>query len=163
MNLETLNVANEGAVLFVEITAPPMNLLGPELVRDLVTLILAAEADNACQVLVFSSADPDYFISHVDVNQIQQYRDEAARLTGEPSVALLFRRLSTSRLISIAQIEGRVRGAGSEFALACDMPSLPGSQPSSPNSSLPSASSPVVAPLSTWCGLWVAPGRWKSC
>src|SRR6201986_2926811 len=120
MNLETLNVRKEGAVLFVEIAAPPMNLLGPELVRDLVSLILGAEADTACQVLVFSSADPDYFISHVDVNRIQQYRAEAARLTGEHSLGLLFRRLSTSRLISIAQIEGRVRGAGSEFALACD-------------------------------------------
>ena len=35
MNLETLNVRPEGAALFVEIAAPPMNLLGPELVRDL--------------------------------------------------------------------------------------------------------------------------------
>jgi hypothetical protein len=51
MNLETLNVRNEGAALFVEIAAPPMNLLGPELVRDLVSLILGSEADNACQVL----------------------------------------------------------------------------------------------------------------
>jgi enoyl-CoA hydratase/carnithine racemase len=29
--------------------------------------------------------------------------------------------LSGSRLVTIAQIEGRVRGAGSEFVLACDM------------------------------------------
>ena len=36
---ETLNVRKEGAVLFVEIAAPPMNLLGPELVRDLVSLM----------------------------------------------------------------------------------------------------------------------------
>ena len=49
------------------------------------------------------------------------YRQEAAKLTGEASIALLFRHLSASRLISIAQIEGRVRGAGSEFVLACDM------------------------------------------
>src|ERR1700759_1741745 len=121
MVFETLTVRKEGAVLFVEIAAPPMNLLGPELVRDLVSLILGSEADSACQVLVFSSADPDYFIAHVDVSQIQQYRAEAAKLTGEPSIALLFRHLSASRLVSIAQIEGRVRGAGSEFVLACDM------------------------------------------
>ena len=37
-----------------------MNLLGPELVRDLVSLIERAEADQALQVLVFKSADPDY-------------------------------------------------------------------------------------------------------
>jgi enoyl-CoA hydratase/carnithine racemase len=121
MNFETLNVRNEGAVLFVEIAAPPMNLLGPELVRDLVSLIIAAEADETCQVLVFTSADPDYFISHVDVTRIKEYRAEAARLTGEPSIALLFRHLSASRVVSIAQIEGRARGAGSEFVLACDM------------------------------------------
>ena len=118
---ETLNVRKEGAVLFAEIAAPPMNLLGPELVRDLVSLIQRAEADNALKVLVFKSADPDYFISHVDVTRIKQYREEAAKLTGEASIALLFRHLSASRLVTIAQIEGRVRGAGSEFVLACDM------------------------------------------
>ena len=117
----TLTVREEGAVLFAEIAAPPMNLLGTELVRDLVALIQRAEADQAVRVIVFSSADPDYFISHVDVTEVGEYREEAAKLTGEPSIALLFRHLSASRLVTIAQIEGRVRGAGSEFVLACDM------------------------------------------
>jgi enoyl-CoA hydratase/carnithine racemase len=118
---ETLNVTTDGAVLLVEIAAPPMNLLGPELVRDLVALIQGAEADATVKVLVFRSADPDYFISHVDLKRVAAYRTEAAKLTGEPSIALLFRYLSASRLVTIAQIEGRVRGAGSEFVLACDM------------------------------------------
>lgn len=121
MTFKTLKVNRDDTVLFVKIFAPPMNLLGPELVRDLVTLIEDAEADDGIKVLVFSSADPDYFISHVDVTKVKEYREEAARLTGEPSIALLFRHLSASRLASIAQIEGRVRGAGSEFVLACDM------------------------------------------
>ena len=60
-----------------------MNLLGPELVRDLVSLIQRAEAEDTIQVLVFKSADPDYFISHVDVTRIEQYRAEAAKLVGE--------------------------------------------------------------------------------
>jgi enoyl-CoA hydratase/carnithine racemase len=57
---ETLTVREEGTVLFAEIAAPPMNLLGPELVRDLVALIQRAEDGDAVQVLVFRSADPDY-------------------------------------------------------------------------------------------------------
>jgi enoyl-CoA hydratase/carnithine racemase len=118
---ETLTVTRDRGVLFLDIEAPPMNLLGPELVRDLVALIRAAEADDSVQVLVFRSADPDYFISHVDITQIAEYRAEAAKLTGEASIALLFRHLSASRLVTIAQIEGRVRAAGSEFVLACDM------------------------------------------
>ena len=117
----TLNVHQAGAVLFVQIAAPPMNLLGPELVRDLVSLIQQAETDATVEVLVFKSADRDYFIPHVDITLIKEYRQEAAKLTGEASIGLLFRHLSASRLVTIAQIEGRVRGAGSEFVLACDM------------------------------------------
>jgi enoyl-CoA hydratase/carnithine racemase len=118
---ETLTVQIDAGILFAEISAPPMNLLGPELVRDLVSLIQRAEADAACNVLVFTSADADYFISHVDLTRVAEYRSEAAKLTGEASIASLFRHLSVSRLVTIAQIEGRVRGAGSEFVLACDM------------------------------------------
>jgi enoyl-CoA hydratase/carnithine racemase len=121
MTFETLAVRVDAGVLFAEISASPMNLLGPELVRDLVSLIRRAEADAACHVLVFTSGDPDYFISHVDLTRVAEYRAEAAKLTGEASIASLFRHLSASRLVSIAQIEGRVRGAGSEFVLACDM------------------------------------------
>src|SRR4051794_39841818 len=119
--VETLAVRAEGAVVFAEIAAPPMNLLGPELVRDLVSLIERAEADEGVQVIVFTSADPEYFIPHVDLTRIAEYREQAAKLTGEASIASLFHHLAASRLVSIAQIEGRVRAAGSEFVLACDM------------------------------------------
>jgi enoyl-CoA hydratase/carnithine racemase len=121
MVFETLKVTREAAVLFVDIAVPPMNLLGPELVRDLVSLIQQTETDKTLKVLVFRSADPDYFISHVDVTRIKEYREEAAKLVGEASIGLLFRYLSVSRLVSIAQVEGRARGAGNEFVLACDM------------------------------------------
>jgi enoyl-CoA hydratase/carnithine racemase len=119
--MDTIKMRTEGAVLSAEIAAPPMNLLGPELVRDLVSLIRFAEEDDSLKVVVFKSADPDYFISHVDLTRVSEYRAQAAVLTGEASIATLFRHLSASRLVTIAQIEGRVRGAGSEFVLACDM------------------------------------------
>ncbi len=121
MDFEKLNVRTEGGVLFAEIDAPPMNLEGPELIRDLVSLIQQAEADETVKVLVFKSADPDFFISHVDVTRIKENREAAAKLDGDASIGQVLRHLSTSRLVSIAQIEGRVRGVGSEFILACDM------------------------------------------
>ena len=64
--MSTLNLRAEGSVVFAEIDAPPMNLLGPELVRDVVSVIERAEAGDSVRVLVFSSADPDYFIPHVN-------------------------------------------------------------------------------------------------
>jgi enoyl-CoA hydratase/carnithine racemase len=121
MSFDTIHVRREGSVLFADIAAPPMNVLGPELVRDLVALIKEAEADTAVEVVVFASADRDYFIPHVDLGRIKEYRQEAAKLAGEASLGLLFRYISASRLVTIAQIEGRVRAAGSEFVLACDM------------------------------------------
>ena len=108
-------------MLFAEIAAPPMNLLGPELVRDLVSLIQPPRPTTRSRSSCSTSGDPDYFISHVDLTRVAAYRAEAAVLTGEASIASLFRYLSASRLVTIAQIEGRVRGAGSEFVLACDM------------------------------------------
>jgi enoyl-CoA hydratase/carnithine racemase len=121
LNFKTLTINREGAVLFVKIYAPPVNLNGPELITDLISLIQQAEADEAIQVLVFKSADPDYFISHVDVTRIKENQEATMRLNGEARLGLFFHYLSTSRLVTIAQIEGRVRGVGSEFILACDM------------------------------------------
>jgi enoyl-CoA hydratase/carnithine racemase len=118
---EVLKLDGQGAALFVTIDAPPMNLLGPELVRDLVSLITMLDTGEPYKVVVFRSADPDYFISHVDVTKIAAYRQEAARLTGEASIALLFRRLAQTKAVTIAEIAGRARGAGSEFILNCDM------------------------------------------
>src|SRR4030095_10746325 len=121
MVFEKLNVSREGQFLFVEISPPPMNLEGPELIRDLVSLIQRAEADDTVQVIVFKSADPDYFISHVDVTRIKKTREAPAKLDGDASIGQVLRHMSASRLVTIAQIEGRVRGVGSEFVLACAM------------------------------------------
>ena len=72
MDSEALTVRKEGCVLFAEIAAPPMNLAGPEFYRDLVSLIQRAEADNAVQVVVFTSADPDYFIARSSKSSIRR-------------------------------------------------------------------------------------------
>jgi enoyl-CoA hydratase/carnithine racemase len=120
-NFKTLRLNRNGKVLFVSIDAPPMNLLGPALVTDLVSLIDLLEHDESCAVVVFTSANDDFFIPHVDVLKIKEYRQAAARLSGVPSIGLLFRQLSLLNVVTIAQIEGQVGGAGSEFVLACDM------------------------------------------
>jgi enoyl-CoA hydratase/carnithine racemase len=67
------------------------------------------------KVVVFQSANPDFFIAHLDV----------AKAAERPEVLDLWRdivlRLSSMPVVSIAKIRGRTRGIGNEFVLACDM------------------------------------------
>jgi hypothetical protein len=57
----------------VVIGAPPMNLIGPELVRDLVTLLCEPETSQDIRIMVLESADPDYFVPYVDLTKVADY------------------------------------------------------------------------------------------
>ncbi|MEH7453720.1 enoyl-CoA hydratase/isomerase family protein [Gottfriedia acidiceleris] len=91
---------------------PPINLINPDSMFELMTLMDQIETDPHLKVVVFDSADPEYFIAHVDITRAgEKY----------PPVIDFSARLSRASVVSIAEIRGRARGAGSEFALACDM------------------------------------------
>jgi enoyl-CoA hydratase/carnithine racemase len=70
------------------IDAPPMNLIGPELVRDLVTLLSELKSDEDMRVMVLESADPEYFVPHVDLTRVAEYTAEAAKAGGPDDASL---------------------------------------------------------------------------
>jgi enoyl-CoA hydratase/carnithine racemase len=94
---------------------PPINIFVPATIMELGALMTDVEADPAVKVIVFQSANPEFFIAHLDV----------AKAAERPEVLGLWRefvmRLSATPVVSIAKIRGRTRGIGNEFVLACDM------------------------------------------
>lgn len=117
-----LKIRVDRGVLFATIDNPPINLLNNDLYGEFGKLAMEVSRDDNVKVIVFDSADPDYFICHYDVMFLLQYPDEAppkpTELHGGHQLQELYR---TMPKISIAKIEGRVRGGGSEFVLSLDM------------------------------------------
>lgn len=112
----------ERGVAFVTIDHPPINLLDAALMRDLARAGAELEADPDVRVIVFRSADPEFFIAHADVGLIQALPPDVPPRT-EPLgfFHALVDRFRTMPKATIAQIEGRARGGGSEFVLSLDM------------------------------------------
>jgi len=94
---------------------PPINMFVPATIVELGALMTEIEADPSVKVVVFQSANPDFYVAHLDV----------AKAAERPEMLGLWRdfvlRLSSAPVVSIAKIRGRTRGIGNEFVLACDM------------------------------------------
>jgi enoyl-CoA hydratase/carnithine racemase len=98
----------------VTLNNPPINVVDDEMYDAFYDLVGEIEADKALKVVTFESANPDFFIAH--------YGTAAPRSRfGVPPWIEAATRLAKSGVLSIAVIRGRVRGGGSEFALACDI------------------------------------------
>ena len=101
---------------------PPINTITATTVAELAELVGLIEQDRDLNVVVFDSANPDFYLADYDVeNDPSRTAALGVGPTGMPAWLDLLVRLSRAPVVSIAAIRGRVRGAGSEFVLACDM------------------------------------------
>jgi enoyl-CoA hydratase/carnithine racemase len=106
----------------VTIDNPPINVMGPEMVRQFQEVIDALEADQHVRVVVFDSAVDDYFLNHSDfLAKLEDLTSMPAGPTGLPPWPDFLVRLPRAPVVSIALIRGRATGNGSELTLACDM------------------------------------------
>lgn len=119
----TLRVAITAGVAVAEIDNPPVNVITPDLFRDLRALPDHVSADPTTRVLVLRSADPDFFIAHYDVSQILEFPVDgpARRDTEIRGFHRMCERYRTMPIPTICEIAGRVGGGGGELAASCDM------------------------------------------
>src|ERR1700722_15582141 len=111
-----------GAYWRVTFDNPPLNVMGPQFVREFKEVIAEIEADADVKVLVFDSAVEGFFLNHSDFNaDFKELTDMPQGPTGLEAWPDLLVRLTHAPVVSIAVIRGRATGNGSEIALACDM------------------------------------------
>src|SRR5271169_3105071 len=106
----------------VTIDNPPINVMGPEMVREFQEVISAIEDDEQVRVVVFDSAVDEYFLNHSDfTTRLEDLTGMPDGPTGLPPWPDFLVRLTRAPVASIALIRGRATGNGSELTLACDM------------------------------------------
>lgn len=109
LEFETLTIRMDGSVLYAAFNNPPLNIVTARVAADVIALCDHVDNEHTVRVIVFSSAIPAYFLAHQDYSE-----------PDEMFTAVL-QRLVLTDAITIAQVEGRARSLGSDFALACDM------------------------------------------
>jgi enoyl-CoA hydratase/carnithine racemase len=99
---------------------PPVNMYDADVLAGLRNLVDTLEADQEVKVVVFDSADPDFFISHIDLIRVDEGGQEPGP-TGLPPWPDILTRLEHGPFITVGSVRGRARGVGSEFLLALDI------------------------------------------
>ncbi len=121
-DLKLLKTRLDQGVLFVTIDNPPMNLFDIQLMQEMNRIGKEIEADKEVRVVVFDSANPDFFIAHADINAILSLPTQAPPKSDKLGFFhAMVDRFRTMPKATIGKIEGRARGGGSEFLISLDM------------------------------------------
>jgi enoyl-CoA hydratase/carnithine racemase len=100
---------------------PPFNMMDDTIFDGLQSLLARMDADPNLRVVVFESENPEFYLAHFDLTGKLGNVLTGVGVTGLPILMDTFVRLTKSQVVTIAKIRGCVRGACSEFVLACDM------------------------------------------
>ncbi|GJC92991.1 Enoyl-CoA hydratase/isomerase [Colletotrichum higginsianum IMI 349063] len=115
----SLKTSSDSGVLVVTFhnpDSPEYNFWGRDTQEELKDLVKKLDADDETKVVIFKSDAPKFFVAHLDVTIL----DGSDPIFIEEFAALLHS-ITTLRQVTIGAIEGRARGAGSEFLASLDM------------------------------------------
>ncbi|MEU7967440.1 enoyl-CoA hydratase/isomerase family protein [Streptomyces sp. NPDC049097] len=100
---------------------PPVNVVDSTMTTELDSLLTRAEESGTVAVIVFDSADPEFFLAHYDLSDGDELKWVLAHPDEIHPWSALLARLTSVPLATISSIRGRARGAGSELLLATDI------------------------------------------
>ena len=125
MNLETVLYTNDSSVVTIRMNRPDaLNALSLQLGRDLATAVRQTGPDGARAVILTGSGRA--FCSGGDLREMRSMGEEQGSIEAfldEPLKALheVIRLIRQTPIPFIAAVNGVCAGAGTNFALACDM------------------------------------------
>jgi enoyl-CoA hydratase/carnithine racemase len=111
-----------GGVVTAVIDCPPLNLVGGEFIGALLGLLDGLADDPSVRVVVFTSADADFFLMHGDVEMLVDHAPAYDAPVTQPNVAAaVFDRVHRAPYVTIGVLDGAARGGGCEFLSALDL------------------------------------------
>jgi len=116
-----LRVTIDEGIATLEFDAPPINLFTVPLFLRTAEAVHRLASDDDVRVVVLRSANPEFFIAHFDVEAILRFPTDAPPATELGGYQLMCEALRTMPKATIAVVEGRAGGGGSELALSCDL------------------------------------------
>ena len=98
---------------------PPVNSLSLEVLSSFAESLAEAESDPACRAVVLASASPTVFCAGLDITEMHEPKPERLHQFWH-TLQEVWIKLSTSRVATIAAIEGHSPAGGCMLAMSCD-------------------------------------------
>lgn len=119
-NFSTFSAGLSNGVLQVSIHEMAMHPGDHQCAHDLLQLVESLKNDTSVEVIIFTSAHPDFFLLHYygSPEGISVGHIDSAHFT---LWARLLMELSVLPQTTVAIVEDKVKGAGNGFLIACDL------------------------------------------
>ncbi|WP_406471371.1 enoyl-CoA hydratase/isomerase family protein [Streptomyces sp. NBC_01615] len=112
---------DEAGVAYVTMNYPPLNLLDEVLSPELDAIAGELESDDAVRVVILQSALPEFFSAHSGLGRVGMAPMVVGHTRSFRMTQTMTERFRNMPKVTIAKVEGRARGGGSELALGMDM------------------------------------------
>ncbi|MFJ2755503.1 enoyl-CoA hydratase/isomerase family protein [Nocardioides sp. NPDC087217] len=133
-NLPGLRVTSSDGVATVTLDNPPLNLIDGVLLPSLRGFVHRVRKDTSVRVVVFDSADPEFFSAHGDMGYLTDpdalsaatraaiaAAEDAPVPDGMNILQVMSEEVRTLPQVTIGKLAGFARGAGNEFLMYLDM------------------------------------------
>jgi enoyl-CoA hydratase / 3-hydroxyacyl-CoA dehydrogenase len=115
-----VKLETRGSTAIAWLDRPPANSIAPEVVHALRRMWDEISGTGSVRALVIASANPMLFCAGADIKGFAKM-DAAAGKDLLNEMHALLREIETSRMVSVAAVNGLALGGGCELAMACDV------------------------------------------